>query len=132
MRFILFIGLLLINSISLANKQQAVKGEFRLELPKQFAAAQVLFVLTEIGKERSKRAIAYQTEILKDGQKIPIILQYDPAKINLENQYNIDVFVRELSDKQKLIAKYSSPILSSDISEKQILIVLKVPPEPVD
>ena len=123
---------MLINFVSLADKPQAVKGEFRLELPKQFTAAQVLFVLTEIGKERSKRAIAYQTEILKDGQKIPIILQYDPAKINLENQYKIDVFVRELSDKQKLIAKHSSPILSSDISEKQILIVLKVSPEPVD
>ncbi len=125
MRFFLFIELLLISFICVAGESAVIKGEFRLGLPKQFSSAQVLFVLRPAGASLDA-GLAFQTVILKDGQKVPINLEYDIAKFSLDKQYKIDVFVRELlTEDQRLISKDSFLLNSLN----KLYIAIQIPPD---
>lgn len=129
MRFVVFIGLLLINFVSIASEQLAVTGEFRLNLPKRFSSAQVLLVLRPSTKDSLNTRIALQSDVLKDGQKIPILLQYKQADVDSEMSYSIDVFVRELiTEEQHLIAKNS--FLLDKLNK--INIAINIAPQPIE
>jgi len=129
LRACFFIGFLLISFIGIADETLAVKGEFRLGLPRPFSSAQVLFVLRQSGDEGKQNALAYQSNIVKDGQKLSINLEYDRAKVDFEKQYNIDVFVRELlTEEQRLILKDSFLLDTFN----NIYIAINVPPQPIE
>lgn len=113
----------------MAYEQLAVTGEFRLDLPERFSSAQVLLVLRQSTDNSLNKKIAFQSGILKDGQKIPIFLEYDPAEIDSEMSYSINVFVRELlTEKQALIAKDS--FLLDKLNK--IYIAINIAPQPIE
>jgi len=115
--------------IAIADEALAVKGEFRLGLPRQFSSVQVLFVLKLSGDGSAQNALAYQSNIVKNGQKVSINLEYDRAKVDFDKQYKIDIFVRELlTEGQRLILKDS--FLLDTFNE--IYIAIQVPPEPIE
>ncbi len=129
MRFFLLSGLFLISFISVSGESATIKGEFRLGLPKQFSSAQVLFVLRLADDDSLDSGLAFQSEVLKNGQKVSIDLEYDIADVNSDKQYKIDVFVREVvTEEQRLILKDSFLLGSLD----KIYIAIQVPPEHID
>ncbi len=123
---------MLISFISSADGKLAVKGEFRLNLSNQHALTQVLFVLRLQGEDSLIKDLAYQTEILRDGESTSILLVYDSIVLDLESRYMIVVFVRSLlADEQNLIIKDSFPFSLKELNKK-IYLSINRPPKAIE
>jgi len=133
LKFFLLIWLLFASLVCIGADSLAVKGEFRLQLPKQFSSAQVTFTLQELVKGNRKQTLATQIENLNNGQRKSILLKYAPDVINSKRQYMVDIVVRDNSREHGVLSKGSFPVqVSASGQFDDIYIAIKVPDEPFE